>query len=309
MVINGGFFMKKTSTILAALPSLLFLSTMFVSSTFAWFTDFAINEGNRVQSGNLAVEFTASSTLSEGDLSGDLINLKTSTTPLFNLPDPAQPGDSESFYIRVKSTGNIDINYQIDFVVVDTSILAEVILFDINRVIPTPATEVDTVPGTQIEDKDLTQAAALSQNEFEIWFVTMRYSSSADNTYNDPTLDFEVDITLNAWQSSNNAPQPVVVRTVQDLEDAIEADAENIRLFNDLTDLSLDLSIDYLLTLDLGGYTLSLNSLSLATNAFGALEITNGSIIVDSFSIDVPNAYYNTSELTVTANSTAINSL
>jgi hypothetical protein len=301
--------MTKKGILLSALPTTLFIATMFVSSTFAWFTDFAINQGNRVQSGNLAIEFTASSSFSEGDLTGDLINLKTLETPLFNLPDPAQPGDSETYFLRVKSTGNIDVNYQIDFVVTDTSRLAEVIMFDLSRVFPAPATEVETVPGTSIEAKDLQNAAALSQNDFEIWSVTMRYSTTADNTYNDNTLDFEVDIALNVWQASNDAPQPVMVRTISELEAAVINEVSNIRLYNDLTSVDLDLTIPYLVTLDLGGFTLTVNSFSIVTNEFGATEVRDGTLSADTFAINTPNAYYNAINLTVNSTSSSINSL
>jgi hypothetical protein len=301
--------MKKSSIFLSAIPATLFLTTMFVSSTFAWFSDFAINEGNRVQSGNLAVEFTAATALVSGDLSGDLVNLKTATDPLFNLPNPAQPGDYETFFLRVKSTGNIDINYQIDFVVVDTSALAEVIMFDTARVIPTPTSDVDTTPGTEIEDKDLTNASILSLNQFEIWEVTMRYDTDAGNEYNDNTLDFEVDITLNAWQASNNAPQPVNVRSISDLQLAIANEAPVIRLLNDITASDLDITIDYLVSLSLEGFTLTLYSLTIDTDSYGSFELGQGTLQVVDFVIDTPNAYYNDPNLTLIVTSTAINTL
>lgn len=301
--------MKKSSIFLSAIPSTLFLTTMFVSSTFAWFTDFAINEGNRVQSGNLAVEFTAATALVDGDLSGDLVNLKTSVDPLFNLPNPAQPGDYETFYLRVKSTGNISLDYQIDFVVVDTSSLAEVIMFDTARVIPTPIAEVDTTPGTEIEGKDLTQAASLELDEFEIWEVTMRYDTSAGNQYNDNTLDFEVDITLNAWQSSNDAPQPVNVRTFVEFETAIINEEPVIRLLNDISGNDEDVTIDYLVSLDFGGFTLSLYSLTIDTEAYGSFELSNGTLQVADFIVDTPNAYYNQTYFTLTATSETISTL
>lgn len=301
--------MKKTKIILSAFPTFVLLGTMFVSSTFAWFTDFAINSGNRVQSGNLAVEFTASETVGETDLTGDLINLKTRTEPLFNLPNPAQPGDEESFYIRVKSTGNIALNYQIDFVVVDTSILAEVIMFDISRVLPTQSS-LAPVPGTMIEATDLQNASelGLAQNAFEIWLVTMRYDSSADNTYNDPTLDFEVDITLNAWQAGNDAPQPVMVRTIAELLTAVENEVENIRLFNSITATDTDLAINYLLTLDLGGYTLSVEDFSISSSQYGALELRDGTIASVNFLINTPNAYFNDVNLTISTSNSTITS-
>jgi uncharacterized repeat protein (TIGR02543 family) len=194
---------------LGTLPGVLFLTTMFVSSTFAWFTDFAVNTGNRVQSGNLAVGFASSATIENSNLSGEVQDLKLDSDPVFNLGNAAQPGDSQERYLRIRNEGNIAINYQVDFAVTVDSRLAEVIDFEIQPLGGSTTTVVGTNidQGIYISLQDnvqgtggLLRPSSETPQEFEIWRVKMIYTSRADNTYNDETLVFEVDIRLNAWQ-------------------------------------------------------------------------------------------------------------
>jgi hypothetical protein len=193
----------------ASVPSVIFMTTMFVSSTFAWFTDFAVNSGNRVQSGNLAVGFASSETISDGNLSGTIQDLKLNPNEVFNLGNAAQPGDYQERYLRVRNEGNIAIDYEIDFVVNVDSILAEVIDFEIQPLGGSTTTVVGTNidQGIYISLQDnvqgtggLLRPSTETPQEFEIWRVKMIYTSRADNTYNDENLVFEVDIRLNAWQ-------------------------------------------------------------------------------------------------------------
>jgi uncharacterized repeat protein (TIGR02543 family) len=197
--------------ILGSVPSVMFLLTMFVSSTFAWFTDFAVNQGNRVQSGNLVVGFTASDQLNEdnSNLGGNIQDLKVSIDPVFNLGNAAQPGDSQEKYLRIRNEGNIAINYQVDFIVTIDSKLAEVILFDIQPLGGTTQTVAGTVidSGVYISLRDtnpdtggLLRPSPEVPQEYEIWRVKMTYSPEAGNEYNDASLEFEVDIQLTAWQ-------------------------------------------------------------------------------------------------------------
>jgi hypothetical protein len=193
----------------ASVPSVIFMTTMFVSSTFAWFTDFAVNSGNRVQSGNLAVGFASSETISDGNLSGTIQDLKLNPNEVFNLGNAAQPGDYQERYLRVRNEGNIAIDYEIDFVVNVDTILAEVIDFEIQPLGGSTTTVVGTNidQGIYISLQDnvqgtggLLRASTETPQEYEIWRVKMIYTSRAGNTYNDENLVFEVDIRLNAWQ-------------------------------------------------------------------------------------------------------------
>jgi uncharacterized repeat protein (TIGR02543 family) len=195
--------------LLGTIPSITFLLTMFISSTFAWFTDFSVNQGNRVQSGNLSVGFSASETIEEGNLSGTIQDLKLDQSPLFNLGNAAQPGDSEEKYLRIRNEGNIALNYKVDFIVTIDSILAEVIMFEIQPLngptLTIAGTDIDQGIYMSLQDTDPVtgglKAMSLENDiHFDIWRVKMLYSPSASNRYNDASLEFEVDIRVSAWQ-------------------------------------------------------------------------------------------------------------
>jgi hypothetical protein len=100
-----------------------------------------------------------------------------------------------------------------------------------------------------------------------------------------------------------------MVRTFSDLQAAVNDDVENIRLFNSISAPSSDLVIDYLLTLDLGGFTLTLDAFSLTSSQYGAFEIGNGSLTVNTFTVNTPNAYFNDPLLILNASSTSISTL
>jgi uncharacterized repeat protein (TIGR02543 family) len=195
--------------LLGTIPSITFLLTMFVSSTFAWFTDFSVNQGNRVQSGNLSVGFSASETIEEGNLSGTIQDLKLDQSPLFNLGNAAQPGDSEEKYLRIRNEGNIAINYKVDFIVTVDSILAEVILFEIQplggstAIVPGTFIDQNVYIGLQNVDPTFGGLKSIQENNnesFDIWRIKMLYSPTSSNRYNDASLAFEVDIRVSAWQ-------------------------------------------------------------------------------------------------------------
>ena len=240
----------------ASVPSVMFMTTMFVSSTFAWFTDFAVNSGNRVQSGNLAVGFAASDALENGNLVGTVQDLKLDSDPVFNLGNAAQPGDSQERYLRIRNEGNIAINYQVDFAVTVDSRLAEVILFEIQplggQTITIPGTEIDQDVYISLQDNQEFTGGLLRENsetrqEFEIWRVKMLYSPSAGNQYNDASLVFEVDIQLNAWQF--NKPSSSEVLDILNIEDFIDNIGDNYSIkfeyeeFNVLENRSSDKAI------------------------------------------------------------------
>lgn len=292
----------KIKFLLFSLPNLVLFTSLFITSTFAWFTDFAINSGNRVQSGNLAVEFTASNTFNDNDLDGDLINLKNSTSPLFKFINPIQPGEQESYFIRIKSTGNISIKYEVDFGINETSVLDEVIMFDILRVYPNES-DVETFSGKLIDQIKLNNQleSGLSINMYEIWSITLRYDESTTNAHNNSSLTFGIDIRLNAWQANFNAPQPAMVKTIEELAYEISQGSENILLLESITANNTDLVINHLLTIHLNGNSLSLNNLLIESNQFGVLEISHGELNLKSLNVVCPNAMLSFVNLVINA--------
>ena len=99
--------MKTLSTkkaLLASLLSMLLCVSMFIGSTFAWFTDTATTGVNKITAGNLDVEL---------EYSYDMAEWKTATsaTKLFDDNTLWEPGVTEIVYLRVKNSGNLALKY------------------------------------------------------------------------------------------------------------------------------------------------------------------------------------------------------
>jgi hypothetical protein len=279
----------------ASVPSTLFITTMFVSSTFAWFTDFAVNSGNRVQSGNLAVGFAASDSVENSNLSEEVQDLKLDSDPVFNLGTAAQPGDSQERFLRIRNEGNIAINYQVEFDITVDSRLAEVILFEIQplggQTITIPGTEIDQDVYISLQDNQEFTGGLLRENsetpqEFEIWRVKMLYSPSAGNQYNDASLEFEVDIILNAWQFNKFSSPESEINASLNVEDFIESIGNNYSI-----------SFEYLEVFSNGGSTYAQTSGLLKRNdsvfyedSFNHLE--NNPRVINIFDYREENSYY-----------------
>ena len=76
-----------------------------VGTSYAWFTDTASTEVNKIQAGNLDVEL---------EYSYDMTQWKraSSTTKLFNDSTLWEPGVTEIVYLRVKNAGNLALKYK-----------------------------------------------------------------------------------------------------------------------------------------------------------------------------------------------------
>lgn len=199
--------MKKKYLHLKSILVLLLIVLAFVGGTYAWFTDSATNEGNRIQAGNLKVAFEASETID-----GTYRDISSSADPVFDYGDNAEPGDGPYVsYIKVSNIGNIPMNYRISFIVVEDA-LASVVSFEIEKVFFNGDTNdytTQTITGDLLGTHYL-EGSSLGLNDYEIYKVTMSFTP--DDSYNlDPDdvnfpLAYEFDMTLYGWQEE--APDP-----------------------------------------------------------------------------------------------------
>lgn len=104
----------------------LFLS-MFIGTTYAWFTDSAGSSDNIIRAGNLDIEMYWSDTLLEAD-SADWNNVENNgNEAIFNY-DKWESGYTEVKYIKIVNEGNLALKYMLNIVPSgDAGILADVI--------------------------------------------------------------------------------------------------------------------------------------------------------------------------------------
>lgn len=194
--------------ILKTVFSIVLLLSLFLGATYAWFTDSATNQGNRIQAGNLKVKFEASETVD-----GIYRDISGTADPIFDFGTNAQPGDGPFVvYIKVTSIGSILLSYQIDFDILEDD-LEEVVFFKIEKVTYVGETNnytTNTIDGLLLGNEKL-EGFNLIKDAFEVYKITMSFD--ADNEYNlddltDP-LSFLFDIRLYAYQASKPEPFPV----------------------------------------------------------------------------------------------------
>ena len=108
--------MKKTNSLrrsfLASVVSLATCATMFVGTTFAWFTDSVNSANNIIVSGNLDVEL-------EYLDANDVWQPVTKDTNVFMNNTLWEPGHTEVVYLKVSNVGSLALNYNLGVNIVE----------------------------------------------------------------------------------------------------------------------------------------------------------------------------------------------
>ena len=106
---------------LMSLLALVVCLSMFVGSTFAWFTDSVTSTGNKIQSGTLKLD------LEVLDKDGNWNSIKNSTDPIFNY-DKWEPGHTDVKILKLENKGSLALKWVAKFVTeYELTILADVI--------------------------------------------------------------------------------------------------------------------------------------------------------------------------------------
>ena len=104
---------QKTTkrAVLLSVLSLLMCVTMFVGSTFAWFTDSVTSSNNKIATGNLDVELYWSSDATNWSKVAD-------DTNVFEKGTLWEPGHTEVVYLKIVNEGTLALKYQLSVNVV-----------------------------------------------------------------------------------------------------------------------------------------------------------------------------------------------
>ena len=121
-------FKTTKSALLSSVVILAMCFSMFVGSTYAWFTDSVSSAGNVIQSGNLDIEFWM---YNEKDSKYE--DISSATKPIFGANslladwDDAdllwEPGKTQIVYLGVKNAGSLDLKYNVVIDVVDQGLV------------------------------------------------------------------------------------------------------------------------------------------------------------------------------------------
>lgn len=115
--------MKNTKrAFLSSLLALLLCITMFIGSTFAWFTDSVVSSGNKIVAGNLKVDLE----MLHKEL-GVWYSVKNDQDPIFYY-EYWEPGYTDVTFLRIENEGNLALKWEARFISdAAVSKLAEVI--------------------------------------------------------------------------------------------------------------------------------------------------------------------------------------
>lgn len=180
------------------------MSVLFGLTTFIWYQNAKPNDPHKITPGVLGVDFHAATEYldSNNDVTGTIWNLKTTKEPMFDFPLNAAPGYEQTKYLKVSNSGTINLDYFIEFSIIENSILSSAIQFDIQRI------NSDTSLDFSIFASEITQTQLggndVIPNTFDVYKITIKFLETAGNDYNsgDGVLEFKFDVFLYAWESS-----------------------------------------------------------------------------------------------------------
>ena len=113
--------------LLSSVFSLFLCFTMLLGTTFAWFTDEVTSTGNKIQAGNLEIDFLVM------DDAGTYVSVKESKAPIFNY-ELWEPGYTDVANVKVENNGTLALQYSMQIVtegLVDAMINDEDMLSDV----------------------------------------------------------------------------------------------------------------------------------------------------------------------------------
>ena len=99
---------SKKSLLMSSISLLLCIS-MFIGSTFAWFTDSASSAGNKIQSGILKLDVELLDKETQ-----EWHSIKDTQEPLFNY-DKWEPGYTVENILKIENEGNLALKWVAKF--------------------------------------------------------------------------------------------------------------------------------------------------------------------------------------------------
>lgn len=275
----------KRGLITSALSIFMMLGIM-VGTSLAWFNVVYENQGARIQAGNLAVEFLADE---DGDFSAGAIDLATSEVPVFVFPSTAQPGDTVTRHLKVTNKGSIALDYEVLFRVVNDTGLGEAIDVKVDKL--TPVTSSETFTGVSINNEILEHSGSgMVQNASETYEITLTFNQTAGMDFQGKS--YSLDLLMVAWQFAYQDSKPVYVSTLAELQDAAGSvkKGQTVVLLENIDSDTTDITFNQLINLDLKGHTLRLKSLTVYSDDNGFMRFSDGTLVVDTYTINTPNA-------------------
>lgn len=213
--------MKRTGSqtaraLIAGTLTLLICISMFIGSTFAWFTDSVTGASNRIIAGSLSVDLLMDATGNGGytsiaDGSGDIFTIGTTANE--TNATLWEPGKTQIAYLAIANLGTLDLKYQVALKVYNVrNDLYEVMKYKIvpdaqagnggigSWVNTFPAAEAQSVvPGAQIVSgenagDEAAPGVRLGHGETHYFALMVHMDEDAGNSYQLGEVDFDLQV-------------------------------------------------------------------------------------------------------------------
>ncbi len=296
---------KKNNTkrqLLAAVLALVMCVSMFVGSTFAWFTDSVVTGNNKIIAGNLDVELEYANepngTYTSVEGIGDIFVAPTGETKGL-----WEPGHTEVAYLKVRNAGTLALKYNLS-----VSPFAETVGYNaenkeikLSEILKFAATEpTENAPAAYTRESAQAAASASAQKLYEytasnltllpgeekyvtlVVYMPEEVGNEANYRGEDiPTIEFAVTLlaTQETYENDSFDNQYDDIQFVSDAQELVAALAseKDIMLASDIDLTDEKLSIAENKVINLNGKTLSGKSTSAASSAL--VEVKNGATL------------------------------
>ena len=187
---------KSTKRALVSSVMALFLCfAMLLGTTYAWFTDVAVSEGNKITAGTLDVE------LYQWTNADTATAISESKAPVFDADILWEPGYTSVVYLSIKNNGTLALKYKVAIEVTSASThnLAEVMEYDF-----TPSTTAKygyvnswSGNGTEFANKlgtnEITaEDTVLNPGEENFFALSIHMLEEAENKYMGEDITFDI---------------------------------------------------------------------------------------------------------------------
>lgn len=180
---------KMKNQIISSVLVLALCLSMLIGTTFAWFTDSAISNGNIIQTGDLDAEMYWSNELLDAD-SDQWTD--ASSTKVFNY-DKWEPGYTEVKYVKVANAGDLNFKWMLT-IEADGAVSALSDVIDVYYVNPV-TTELTSLAGltsvgtlTKVLAEKTNSAGSLTPNQSVIVAIAFHMDEDAGNEYKNMSL-------------------------------------------------------------------------------------------------------------------------
>ena len=199
--------MKRNLIMSAA--SLLLCIAMLIGTTFAWFTDTAKSDGDKIVAGTLDVELL----MWNGT---EYTNISSTPAPIFGAGSVAQnnnaetvwePGKTQVAYLAIENKGSLDMKYSVSLNVSD----CEKNLCEVMRYFVTPDAQNGSVSGWNGGDNVVSGAQTISETKdlkagkTHYFALSMHMDEGAGSEYQGGKINFDVSVQATQLNAEEDA--------------------------------------------------------------------------------------------------------